>query len=327
MDDIINNVNNKLYSVYIHTSPNGKRYIGITSMQPPEKRWLNGYGYKHNYHFTNAINCYGWNNFSHEIVATNLSENEAIQMEKDLIEKYNTMNSNYGYNQTSGGEIDKEYTEEVKQKIREAAIKNCSTLERKQKLSEQAKKQWEDEEYKEKMRQKAKKQWEDEEYRNSMTEKRQAATGEKNPFYGKHHTEETKEILRQKNVGKAISEEARKKMSISSSKRWQNEEYRQFITSMVQGENNPHYGKQHTEEVKNRIGELNGISIVQLDLQNNFIAEYRSAKMAENITGINRTSIRRCCNDQQKTAGGYQWKDKKKWQLSLITIPNECEEK
>jgi hypothetical protein len=128
----INN-NEKLYTVYIHTSPSNKKYIGITSMNPPEKRWANGCGYSHNYHFTNAINCYGWENFEHEIVETDLSEADAMQMEKELIAKYNTMNQSYGYNQTSGGEKGKEYSEEVRQKIRDAAIKNCNMPERRKK--------------------------------------------------------------------------------------------------------------------------------------------------------------------------------------------------
>lgn len=114
-----------------------------------------------------------------------------------------------------------------------------------------------------------------------------------------------------------------KKMSISSTERWKNEEYRQLITSMVQGENNPHYGKKHTEEAKSRIGELNGIPIVQLDLDYNFIAEYRSARMAEKITGINNVGIRRCCKNQQKTAGGFIWKDKEDWNKLQLTIQNE----
>lgn len=32
------------YTVYMHTTPNGKRYIGITA-QTVERRWQNGYGY------------------------------------------------------------------------------------------------------------------------------------------------------------------------------------------------------------------------------------------------------------------------------------------
>ena len=172
------------------------------------------------------------------------------------------------------------------------------------------------------MRRKAIEQWEDEEFRQKMLANRRDSTGDKNPFYGKHHTEETKERLRQQSIGRKPSEEARRKMSVSSTERWKNEEYRQLITSMVQGENNPHYGKKHTDEVKNRIGELNGIRIVQLDLEYNFITEYRSAQIAEKITGIKKASIRRCCNGQQKTAGGFKWMNKEDWNK----LQNELED-
>jgi len=306
----MNNSSDKLYSVYIHTSPKGKKYIGITSMQPPEKRWANGHGYAHNYHFTNAINYYGWNNFLHEIIATNLSQHDAIEMEKKLILKYNTMDQQYGYNQTSGGEVDKVYSDEVRAKIREAAIQSCQDPARRTMLSEQAKRQWEDKEFKEKMRQKIIAQWECEEFRESISERAKLATGDKNPFYGKQHTEATKEVLRQKNLGKIISEDSRKKMSDSHKKQWENEEYRKKITEATKGKNNPHYGKKHSKEAKDRIGELNGIPIVQLDRDDTIIAEYRSAKMAEEITGINQVSIRKCCNNKQQTAGGFKWKNK-----------------
>lgn len=312
----------KQYFVYIHTSPSNKKYIGITSMNPPEKRWINGHGYKHNYHFTNAINYYGWDNFSHEIIAKNLTENEAMQMERELIAKYNTMDQNYGYNQTSGGEIDKEYTEEVRKKISDAAIQNCSTAERRKILSEQAKRQWENNEYKEKMRQIAKDMWQDEEYREKMISKFKSAVGENNPFYGKQHTDESKELIRQKAVGRQHTEETREKLSMARVKLWENEEYREHMVTMLQGENNPHYGKKHTNDVKNRIGELNGIAIVQLDINNNFITEYRSAKMAEEITGIYRSSIRKCCSGKQKTAGGFKWQNKEDWYKLQTTKQN-----
>lgn len=43
------------YSVYRHTSPSNKVYIGITSMKP-EQRWGKyGQGYKTNNSFSNAI--------------------------------------------------------------------------------------------------------------------------------------------------------------------------------------------------------------------------------------------------------------------------------
>lgn len=50
---------NDNYTVYRHISPSGKVYIGITSMEP-EKRWgKNGYGYRRQKYFNNAIRKYG----------------------------------------------------------------------------------------------------------------------------------------------------------------------------------------------------------------------------------------------------------------------------
>lgn len=44
----------KCYTVYMHICPNGKKYIGITQIDP-EKRWRRGSGYYSNKHFYNAI--------------------------------------------------------------------------------------------------------------------------------------------------------------------------------------------------------------------------------------------------------------------------------
>ena len=50
----------KKYFVYMHTSPNNKRYIGITSYTNPKRRWKGGYGYHKNDYFYRAIQKYGW---------------------------------------------------------------------------------------------------------------------------------------------------------------------------------------------------------------------------------------------------------------------------
>ena len=49
-----NSAKDKLFSVYVHIAPNGKRYYGITSREP-HRRWGNGNGYRQNRHFYNAI--------------------------------------------------------------------------------------------------------------------------------------------------------------------------------------------------------------------------------------------------------------------------------
>lgn len=91
------------YTVYKHTSPSGKVYIGITS-SPVNRRWQNGKGYRQNKYFSSAISKYGWDNFDHEIVCTNLSGSEAFEMEKLLIRFYNSTDRRFGYNQSTGGE-------------------------------------------------------------------------------------------------------------------------------------------------------------------------------------------------------------------------------
>lgn len=112
----INTNEERNYTVYMHTSPSGKRYIGITSMNPPEKRWLNGKGYQ-NQIFYRAIKKYGWDNFNHEILFVGLTKEEAGQKETELIAYYNSDNSNYGYNVEHGGNSIGKMSEETKIKI------------------------------------------------------------------------------------------------------------------------------------------------------------------------------------------------------------------
>ena len=93
----------KKYCVYMHTCPNGKVYIGITS-QTPSKRWSRGSGYVKNDHFYKAILKYGWDNINHEILFDSLSETEACEKEVELIAMYDSTNPAYGYNNSLGGE-------------------------------------------------------------------------------------------------------------------------------------------------------------------------------------------------------------------------------
>ena len=119
---IIEEINNRCYTVYMHTSPSGKRYIGITS-QKPERRWANGIGYKGNAHFWNAINLYGWNNFKHEVLFEELSKIEAEEKEIELIAYYNSTNQDRGYNIASGGNCNiNNITKPVKQYTREGVF-------------------------------------------------------------------------------------------------------------------------------------------------------------------------------------------------------------
>ena len=60
-------------------------------------------GYKNSLHFYSAIQKYGWQNFKHEILYTNLSLEKANIIEQELIQKYQSTNPKFGYNSTPGG--------------------------------------------------------------------------------------------------------------------------------------------------------------------------------------------------------------------------------
>ena len=117
-----------MYTVYQHKNKiNGKVYIGITS-QKLEQRWgSQGCNYKSSPHFYSAIQKYGWDNFEHNILFTDLTKEQACLKEQELIKEYNSMNREFGYNSTSGGDI---FTmnEETKQKISQAMMGNQNNL-------------------------------------------------------------------------------------------------------------------------------------------------------------------------------------------------------
>lgn len=71
------------------------------------------------------------------------------------------------------------------------------------------------------------------EFRKKM---REVCLGENNPFYGKHHTEETKRKLSEANKGKTRSEEVKKRLS-----------------EMNRGEKNHFFGKTHTVEARQKM--------------------------------------------------------------------------
>lgn len=69
---------------------------------------------------------------------------------------------------------------------------------------------------------------------------RKVTTGKNNPFYGRKHTEETKQKISKSKAGKKQSEEIRKKKS-----------------EIFRGEKNPMYGKHHSDSTRKKISEAN----------------------------------------------------------------------
>lgn len=97
-----------MWVIYKHTNKsNNKSYIGQTKQELNE-RWRNGQGYYNSAPlFYKAIQKYGWNNFTHEVIEKNIStQEEANQKEQYWIKYYDCCvldGKDKGYNIDRGG--------------------------------------------------------------------------------------------------------------------------------------------------------------------------------------------------------------------------------
>jgi group I intron endonuclease len=118
------------YCVYKHTVPNGKVYIGLTAKNPLV-RWNGGYGYLGQPYFWSAIVKYGWQNIKHEILYSELTEEEASEHERRLIAKYDSTNAAKGYNISPGGSRGHKglkRSAQTRDKIRESNIRRWESM-------------------------------------------------------------------------------------------------------------------------------------------------------------------------------------------------------
>lgn len=230
------------YVVYKHTSPSGKVYIGITRRKP-EARWKDGRGYYRHPRFAGAIGKYGWENFTHEILAENLTANEAKIMETELIKLHRSTDKRFGYNATLGGD----------------GCAGCTPSD---------------------------------ESRRKMSANHYDTRGANNPMFGRNHTPEARQKMSETKK-RLFAERAAvrpKKPRMSEVER------KAHLSERMKGTNNPSYGK--------------GFSVAQLSTSGEVIKIYQTVREAERETGVDHTTISRCCKNKQKTAGGFCWKYK-----------------
>ena len=276
------------YTVYKHTCPNGKIYIGITKRNV-EKRWLNGKGYERQPHFYNAILKYGWDNIDHEILFENLTKEEACEKEVEMIAYYKSHGRRYGYNDTIGGEClegennpfyGKTHSEETRKKLSLASKGRHLSEETKMKIVAANK--------------------------------------------GKKRTKEFCEWMRQINLDRDRSSYASREIyqidadtneiikkwdSIIQAAEFYNTSYVN-ICYVCKGKTRTAKGFkwQYIDEPHEFIpGKANKVEVVQLSLDDEFIAKYESSKDAEKLTGCNSSTIIKCCKNKKKTCKGFKW--------------------
>lgn len=183
-----------MYYLYCHTNrTNGKKYFGVTS-QRPTHRWNNGKAYSSCSRFYAAIQKYGWDGFTHEVLKEGLDETTAHEMEREYIKKYHTTDERYGYNQSTGGRhgsLGLKLSDEQKRQISKRFKGKPLTEEHKRKISEANK---------------GKKR--SEEQRKMMSDLRR----------GKKLSAETRRKMSEAHKGKQFSEETRRKISESKRK-------------------------------------------------------------------------------------------------------------
>lgn len=313
--------NERKWCVYVHTNKiNNKVYVGVAKGSP-EKRWgKNGNGYSRSQPvFSYAINKYTWGGFEHEVIAQNLTQREAWDMEVELIARYKSnckryKNPSYGYNMTDGGEgsYGFKHTEETKKKLSE--IRSNPSDETRRRMSESAKERCTDE------------------WRESTS---QLQSGIKRPQWSNPCPEDVKRKIGQKNSksvyqktlnGEIIKKfnsqsEAERVTGIHQASIWRccNKKVKSaggFLWDYVDSYNEPH---------ENRMQR-----VIQIDFDEHYIREWNCATDAEDALGIVRGKVTMCCQGKRKSTGGFKWMykedyDKLTRQNDLITEEEDDE--
>jgi len=189
LDIYYKNIMKKFYYVYIITDKiNQKQYIGDHSTNN-----LNDNYFGSGLLIKKSIKKYGKQNFEIKILEYFKTKQDAFNAQEKWILKYNTLLPN-GYNISPKGGLGvvECHSEETIKKLKKP--KSKETKERISKsLNGKSSKR------------KGKKHSQESKNKMSISHKGLQAN-EKHPMYGKHHTEETKEKIRNRKIGKKLSE-------------------------------------------------------------------------------------------------------------------------
>lgn len=194
---------------------NDKEYVGQTT-RTVEERFKEHANYNNSY-IDNAIRAHGADMFVVAVLKECANKEELDFWERYLIRSRNTIAPN-GYNLTDGGEGGIP-CDETRAKMSAALKGRPKSPETRAKLSAAS----------------------------------ATLRGEKNPFFGHHHTDETRAKISASKIGKHLSEETRAKMSAVRKGVPKSPEHRAKMSVSRMGAKNPHYGKKNTPEHQAKI--------------------------------------------------------------------------
>lgn len=196
--------------IYKYTSPSGKVYIGQTCREHGRRNDFQEKGSYGGYRIDHARAKYGASSFTYEVLFSieddDIEKIRQMLNEKEsfFIKQYQSNDDRYGYNMNEGGagNVAMELSEETRTKISISTRRWLSEKGHPLKGKKHSK------ESIEKMRRNTKKKygmdnpnygWEPSEVlKKRLRQMSKERTGDKNGFFGRHHTEETKIFLRNK---------------------------------------------------------------------------------------------------------------------------------
>lgn len=129
---------------------------------------------------------------------------------------------------------------------------------------------------------------------------RQKFSGENNPNWGKKMPKSSREKMSNAHKNKKLSKEHREHISKSNLGRTFSKETRQKISDSMKGEKNHMYGKHHSQAT------ILKKSKPIVCIETNTI--YLSSTEASRILRISQGGISNCCKGTQKSCGGFHWR-------------------
>lgn len=280
------------FYVYKHTSPSGKSYVGISLN--PEKRWASGRGYVNNYRFARAINKYGWDAFTHEILYENLSIEEAKAIERKLIDEMNLTDFRCGYNLREGG--DGTFSEESRKKMSLSRMGNHDnknhrpTEKQKQDISAGLKRYYLTHENPRKGKTRPEMTGS-----NNPKSRRVALVNENNAII-KVYSSLAEASMDTGCRVQAISNCCHGIRATTHGKRW-----------MFADGDDIMLPKQRRENMKGK-NNPSAKAVECFDLDDNFVERFDYAKLGAIKYNLDLSSIVKCCRGKLKTCGGMKWK-------------------
>ena len=125
---------------------------------------------------------------------------------------------------------------------------------------------------------------------------------------GNKMSEEAKRKLSESHKGKGHphTEESKRKLSAALSGKPKSKEHRARLSEVRKGVKTVPCSEEKKEKIRQAHSKYQK-EVIQLDLNNNFIAEFKSIHEAYQITGVDYRGISACCNHKINVSGWYKW--------------------